>query len=306
VRALNERKRGLERAVRCTIEAMEQRVMLTVQANVPAWVSQGPMPITGGQDAIAPNNPVVGAVQAIAFNPVLPKIAFIGTTDGGIWRAENFAQGSPTWKQVTDNLLSLSIGSIAISPVDASGNALTATTPLNQVVVYAGIGDVSSKIGFGGTKRGILKSSDGGVHWKSLSVQQLYGLDIQSIVPTTLDSGKVVLLAATSTDKTSRRPGVWRSVDGGGSFTQIKAGLPKGGVDQLIADPSDPMLFYAAMPKQGIYRSADGGVTWSPMNKGIDAALSDGKDDDRDGTNDNPEESLAHASNIQLSVHFMD
>jgi hypothetical protein len=116
----------------------------------------------------------------------------------------------------------------------------------------------------------------------------------------------VVLLAATSTDKTSRRPGVWRSVDGGGSFTQIKAGLPKGGAGQLIADPSDPMLFYAAMPKQGIYRSADGGVTWSPMNKGIDAALSDGKDDDRDGTNDNPEESLAHASNIQLSVHFKD
>ncbi|MDB5319040.1 MAG: cya 2, partial [Phycisphaerales bacterium] len=308
VRAGGLKRQSLIRAVSYTVEAMEQRVMLAVNANIPAWVSQGPSPITGGQNSIAPNNPVVGAVQAIAFNPLLPKIAFIGSPDGGIWRAENFDSGSPTWKPLIDGLLSLSIGSIAISPVDAGGQALKATTPLSQIVVYAGIADVSSKIGFGGTKRGILKSSDGGVHWKSLSVTTLYGLDIQSIVPTTLDSGKVVLLAATSTDPTSRRPGIWRSIDGGGSFTQIMtdSGLPKGGVDQLIADPSDPMLFYAAMPKKGIYRSTDGGVTWKSMNTGIDLSLLNGADDDRDGVNDNPEESLAFATNIQLSVHFKD
>src|SRR5262249_6571706 len=102
------------------------------------------------------------------------------------------------------------------------------------------------------------------------------GRHINSIVPTALDKGEVVL-ASTLLDG----GGVFRSVDKGESFVQISGatdtGLPSGGVSSLVAGPRDSTRFYAALPSAfgggssaGVYRSDDGGLTWSAVISGLE------------------------------------
>src|SRR5437868_3959256 len=75
-----------------TFERLEDRTLLTVSlTGVPSWVEQGPGPIIGAgtlglTDSPAhTDNPVSGAVEAIAVRPGDPSTVFIGTTAGGIW-----------------------------------------------------------------------------------------------------------------------------------------------------------------------------------------------------------------------------
>src|SRR5205085_2373684 len=120
---------------------------------------------------------------------------------------------NPTWTTATDQFPSLSIGAVAVSPLDSTGAARTAATPLSQTVVFAGHLDNSSGRGDGGPLAGVLKSTDGGSTWTELG--QLVGQNISRIIPTTLTTpGGQVVLAATG-------GGLFRSPDGGSSWAQI-------------------------------------------------------------------------------------
>jgi hypothetical protein len=236
----------------------------TATLAVAAWVEQGPGPILNGQDEGLPGpNPVAGAINAIAPSPSSADIVFVGTVNGGVWKTSNATAATPTWTALTDTQLpALSINSLAMSPV--SPNTL-----------FAGTGSTSS-FGFNGSPGfGVARSTDGGVTWTVLAAATFAGRRIDSIVPTTLSGGNVVL-AATLFDG----GGVYRSTDNGASFTRISgngtSGLPSAGVSQLIADPANASRFYAGVPEAfgagvaaGVYRSDDGGVTWTPVNTGI-------------------------------------
>src|SRR4051812_11975001 len=111
------------------MEAMEQRTMMSVTlSGAPSWLSEGPGPIHGGQaferDTFTAD--VAGAVNAVATD-VLNTRAFIGTVNGGIWRTDNLTSDHPNWIPLTDQLPSLSVGDVAISPVD-------------NFVIWAGLG----------------------------------------------------------------------------------------------------------------------------------------------------------------------
>jgi hypothetical protein len=62
--------------------------------------------------------------------------------------------------------------------------------------------------------------------------------------------------------------GVYRSVDGGNTFTPISGTLPQAGVTQLLADPTNANTFYAALGTAGIFRSDNGGLTWVQIDNG--------------------------------------
>ena len=101
-----------------------------------------------------------------------------------------------------------------------------------------------------------------------LAARTFRGRVINSIVPTTLRNGNVVLAATAESNG-----GVWRSTDDGVSFKRISgtAELPGGGVSSLVADPTNPKFFYAALPSstianagdEGVYLSMDGGLKWT-------------------------------------------
>ena len=227
----------------------------------PPWVEQGPGPILNGQDEGIPNNPVAGAINAIV--PISADVVFVGTVNGGVWKTSNATAASPTWTPLTDTQLpALSINSLAVSPV-------------NSNTLFAGTGSTSSFSFNGSPGFGVARSTDGGATWTVLAGATFAGRRIDSIVPTTLSGGNVVL-AATLFDE----GGVYRSTDNGVTFTRISgngtSGLPNAGVSKLIADPGNANRFYAGVPENfgagaaaGVYRSTDGGVTWTAVNTGL-------------------------------------
>jgi hypothetical protein len=233
---------------------------------------------------VAPDSPVVGAINAIAPSPADPDLLYVGTVNGGIWRTTNATAVSPTWTPLTDQQLpALSINALALSPVDAT-------------IVFAGTGSTSS-LGFEGSPGfGVARSTDGGDTWTVLAASTFAGRPINSIVPTDLENGNVVLAATLFGDPGG---GVFRSTDLGSSFTRLSgdgtSGLPDQGVSSLVADPGNSQrvgveqrsggdqrhkqgqqfyaavaaVFAAATGNEGVYRSDDGGVTWISVSTGL-------------------------------------
>jgi hypothetical protein len=239
------------------------------------WVEQGPGPITGGLVEGLPTT--AGAVEAIATDPHNADLVYAGAVNGGVWKTTDARAADPTWVPLTDlQLPGLAINSLAVSPVDPN-------------TVYAGTGSVSSFSTFSTNPGiGLARSTDGGATWQLLAADTLARQNIRSVVPTTLGGGSVVLvatqLAADPQFKLLSRDGggVYRSTDGGAHFTRISGaagtGLPDQAVSDLVADPSNPNRFYAAVPvpvsgaptgQEGVYRSEDGGLSWTPVNTGL-------------------------------------
>ncbi|HEY6564100.1 MAG TPA: M10 family metallopeptidase C-terminal domain-containing protein, partial [Pirellulaceae bacterium] len=122
---------------------------------LPNWQSVGPNGVIGGQVEGIANQPVAGAVHAIALDPTNSSIAYIGTVNGGVWKTTNALAANPTWRPTSDGF-PLSIGGLDIDP----GN-------VNAIV--AGIGRFSSAGRDGGRLPGVLKSTNGGNSWELLS-----------------------------------------------------------------------------------------------------------------------------------------
>jgi hypothetical protein len=239
------------------------------------WVEQGPGPILGnGLTEGMPGSPVAGAVEALVPDPTNPDVLYAGTANGGVWKTTNATAASPSWTPLTDlQLPALSINSLAVSPVHPD-------------TVFAGTGSMSSFYQDGSPGFGLARSTDGGATWKVLAGDTFADQDIRSVVPTTLDHGKVVLVATEFASipyiQFGDGGGLYRSTDNGASFVRISGadgtGLPDQEVSDLVADPSNPNRFYAAVPtpfnasptgNEGIYRSDDGGLTWAPVNTGL-------------------------------------
>ena len=76
------------------------------------FIKQGASPIQDGQTEGIANNPVVGAVNALAAHPSNSNILYLGAVNGGIWRTTNATATPPTWTPLTESASSLSIGTI--------------------------------------------------------------------------------------------------------------------------------------------------------------------------------------------------
>ena len=159
-----------------SMESLEDRRMLAIDLmGAPDWVEQGPGSITNGTALVSPNNEVVGAVESIAAHPMDANIAYAAAVNGGIWKTTNALAPTPTWVPQTDQYPSLSVGQIAFSPLDPTGNT-----------IFAATGQFSN--GFdGGNAAGILRTTDGGATWSQLGAETLRGFHIKALIPTAID-----------------------------------------------------------------------------------------------------------------------
>jgi hypothetical protein len=242
-------------------EGLETRRLLAASlSGAPSWTAQGPGPIHGGQafERGTLTADVAGAINSIAADPVNPDRVFVGTVNGGVWRTTNATSPNPHWTPLTDQFPSLSIGDIKISP-------------LNTMVIYAGIGQFSNNTGFNygpGLLTGVLRSMDGGNTWVQLGRSMLGGFSVNRIVPTASGTsvGNQVVLAATS-------GGVFRSTDGGTTWNNLSgmlgSGLPTGGASDLVLDSGALSRMYVGIPGAGVFRSTDTGATWLSINNNI-------------------------------------
>ncbi len=263
---------------RLHVESLEARYLLSVQfAGLPQWQPLGPEPIL--LNTATPSSTTrysqVGAVEAVAIHPTNADILYLAAVNGGIWKTENATISRldhvdndldgftdepdevPTWTPLTDDYLGLSMGAIAFDPLDTTYETL-----------YAGQGRFSSLGLDGGFVGGLMRTTDGGQHWTELDRTTLQGQNFEAVVPTTVvtPTGQVILAASYNASG-----GIFRSVDGGNTFQRVSGtgNLPAAGATQLLADPSQSMRFFAAVPNHGVYRSTDGGQNWQAINTGI-------------------------------------
>lgn len=242
------------------------------------WTAQGPAPIRSGQVVnIDPNNEVAGAIQTVVADPNSDTL-WVGTVNGGIWRATNVSATSPTspnWTPLTDEFRSLSIGAMALDPTDTDPEGDGRT-------IVAGIGTFSSLGGGrgpGGALTGLLLSTNGGTTFTQLSPTELQGQNISGVAK----RGNIILVSAVSS-------GVYRSIDNGKTWRSLYSSdsgqtwrfldpataapgeLRAGDAFDLVEDPTNNQRFYVAIQGLGVLRSNDNGANWTRISNG-NAAL---------------------------------
>jgi hypothetical protein len=257
------------------------------------WKSQGPGPATGGQsENVTPNNEVVGAIHTVLAHPTDPKTVYIGAVNGGVWKTKNAQSNNPNWKSLTDSMPTSAIGALAFDPTDGSSNTL-----------WAGVGRFSSFGRLGGDRVGLYKTTNGGDSWTHTTGSGiLLGKNISGVAP----RGNTIVISVDTADAfTFGNIGIWRSTDGGTTFTQIgvgngaATGLPGGVTYDLVGDAANPtrlftsVVFANSFPGglNGVYRSLNTGANWTKVsNAAMDALLISGTTTNVEfavGTNDN-------------------
>jgi len=213
---------------------------VTVTSSAP-WEFKGPAPVInvfgGGHFNLDPNFGT-GAIEAIAAHPSDPSIVYIGSASGGIWKTDEAHLPSPNWTPLTDVSSSLSIGAIAISPIDINANGTSAGT-ITGKTIYAGTGSFSSGGLASGDAVGVLRSIDG-ENFELMPGSDIFareGLKIRSIVPLNVFDGttmkQVVLVAAV--DSTETKGGIYRSAQAGANFVKVSEFM---GVTGCARNPS--------------------------------------------------------------------
>ena len=205
-----------------------------------------------------------GRIADIAIHPKNENIWYIAVGSGGVWKTEN---AGTTWKSLFDNEVSYSIGCLSLDPQ-------------NPEIIWVGTGEnVGGRhVGYGD---GIYKSEDGGNSWKNMGLKKSEHLSKIIIHPT---NSNIMWVASQGPLWTSGgERGIYKSTDGGNSWKRTLGDDLWVGATDLIIDPRNPELLYAATwqrhrtvagylgggPGTAIYKSADGGENWSKLNNGL-------------------------------------
>ena len=200
---------------------------------------------------------VSGRITAIDVVSSDPNRIVIGAATGGVWISEN---GGLTWAPVFDEQAVASIGSIAINQS-------------NPDIIWVGTGEGNTRnsTSIGG---GMFKSIDGGKTWKLMGLEQSERINRIALHPTNPDIAYAAALGTLWGENDER--GIFKTTDGGKSWTRILYVDEKTGGTDVKIDPFNPDKLYASMwehrrwpyffksggPGSGIYISWDSGATW--------------------------------------------
>ncbi len=189
---------------------------------------------------------------------------YIGSAGGGVWKS---VDGGTTFKPVFDKEPSQSIGSVAIDPS-------------NLQTVWVGTGEswVRNSVSVG---TGIYRSRDGGDSWENLGLKD--SEHISRVVIHPKDGNTVYACALGHLWNANQERGVFKTTDGGKTWTKILYRDENTGCAEMVMDPKDPNVLYAAMwqvrrqpwnfnsggPGSGLFKSTDAGATWHELRKGL-------------------------------------
>ncbi len=210
-----------------------------------------------------------GRVTAVAGTRAEPGTFYFGGTGGGIWKTTDYGA---MWTNVTDGYLPVgSIGSVAVAESNAS-------------IVYVGTGSdaIRSNVSIG---RGLFKSTDAGATWSPAGLERAGQLGAIAIDPRNPDVVFVAALGSPFGPGPER--GVFRTRDGGRTWQNVLFVSDSTGAVDLAMNPSNPNEVYASLWRAerkpwtiisgaregGIYKTTDGGNTWTLLAGGLPTGL---------------------------------
>ena len=207
-----------------------------------------------------------GRVNAVTGVIGQPSVYYFGSVGGGVWKTINSGR---TWTPIFDSERVASIGAIAVAPS-------------NPNVIYVGTGeaDMRDSISFG---NGVYKSLDAGKTWKNLGLENSRQIGRIIVDPKNPDLAYVAVLGHVYGPHPDR--GVYRTKDGGATWQKILYKNEDLGAIDLAFDPVNSQIIYASMwnvrrppwfiyapangPGAGIFKSSDGGNTWTQLTNGL-------------------------------------
>ena len=201
-----------------------------------------------------------GRVSRVAGVPGDPLTFYAATSQSGVWKS---VDGGHEWKPVFDDQPLLSTGAIAVAPSDPN-------------VIYVGTGEANIR-GNVQPGNGIYKSTDAGKSWKHV-LDQEGQIGKIAVHPRNPDVAFAALLGHAFGPNPER--GVFRTMDGGRTWTNVLLVDADTGASDVEFDPSNPRILFAGLwqarrypwgmtsggPGSGLYRSADGGETWTRLS----------------------------------------
>lgn len=207
-----------------------------------------------------------GRIADIAVHPTDRSTWYIAAGSGGVWKSTN---AGVTFTPIFDAQLSYSIGTLAIDPS-------------NPDIIWVGTGEnVSGRhVGWGD---GVYRSRDGGRSWQRMGLPN--SQHIGRILVDPRDGNTVIVAAEGPLWSAGGERGVYRTTDGGATWTAVLTIDENTGVTDLEFDPSNPDVIYAAAyqrrrhvwgflaggPRSGIHKSTDNGKTWRRITQGLPA-----------------------------------
>ena len=211
-----------------------------------------------------------GRSYAVAGAASQPDTFYMGSVGGGVWKTENAGR---TWFPIGDQGIPIgSIGAIAVAPSDPN-------------VVYVGTGepDIRSQFSYG---IGVFKSTDAGKTWKSVGLEDSRQIGRIAVDP---QNPNIVFVAALGhVYDANQTRGLYRSIDGGDHWKKVLSDPKRPddvGAVEVTIDPVHPKTVYASLwgtrrppwavyapsnlPGGGLYKSIDGGDTWTKLAGGL-------------------------------------
>jgi photosystem II stability/assembly factor-like uncharacterized protein len=211
-----------------------------------------------------------GRVTTAVGVPGNPRVYYMGSTGGGLWKTED-AGGS--WRNISDGFLNTgSIGDIAV--FDA-----------NPSIIYVGTGEAPVRGQMSSYGDGVYKSIDAGATWTHIGLDKTK--QIARVVMHPSDANIVYVAALGSRWGPSGDRGVYRSIDGGATWKRILFVSSTAGARELMMDPTNPRVLYAAFwdmqrtpwsirsggPGSGVWKTTDAGDTWTPLKNGLPSIM---------------------------------
>ncbi len=212
-----------------------------------------------------------GRIDCFAVDDDNSDVIFVGTAAGGIFKSIN---GGITWVPIFDHEITSSIGALAIAPSD-------------HQVLWVGTGEANNRQS-ASWGAGVYRSVDGGRTFQHLGLDNTQA--IGRIVVDPHDANIAYVAALGGLWNSNHERGVYKTTDGGKSWTQSLYINDDTGVVDLAMDPLSPRILYAGAytrrrtvfgfnggsPAGGIYKSEDGGDHWRRITEGLPYA--DGSD----------------------------
>lgn len=205
-----------------------------------------------------------GRLSDIAIDPDNENVWYAAVSSGGLWKTEN---SGTTWKPLTDKESFYATGCVTIDPN-------------NSGTIWLGTGENNGgrHIGVG---HGVYKSDDAGETWKNMGLEK--SEHISKIIVHPEDADTVWVAAQGPLWSSGGDRGLYKTVDGGKTWKAVLEIDKWTGVTDLLIDPRDPNVLYAASwqrhrnvaaymgggPGTALYKSTDGGENWQKLETGL-------------------------------------